>query len=59
MHVQYVGPHDAVELEVNGVPIVIRRNESVDFPHEVAKSLLEQSSWMPKSISTVKAKVSE
>ena len=42
----YIGPHAAVEVELpDGSYVQTVNGEPVEFPEEVAKSLLEQSTW--------------
>jgi len=42
----YNGPHDAVEVELpDGSYVQTVNGAPVEFPEEVAKSLLEQSTW--------------
>lgn len=42
----YIGPHDAVEVELpDGSYVQTVNGEPVEFPEEVAKSLLQQSTW--------------
>lgn len=43
MRIEYVGPHDAVEIPSVGV--ACRRGETVDVPDEVALNLTKQAGW--------------
>lgn len=46
MRIEYHGPHDGVEVPLaDGRVIEVMRGQSAEFPEEVAKSLLEQSTW--------------
>lgn len=46
MRVEYLGPCDAVEVELPPAGLVIAtRGEPVDVPDESGKALLSQSCW--------------
>lgn len=46
MRIEYHGPHDGVEVPLaDGRVIEVMRGQSAEFPEEVAKNLLEQSTW--------------
>lgn len=46
MKLMYLGPHDAVEVELpDGSYVPAVNGEPVEFPDGVAKSLLEQATW--------------
>jgi hypothetical protein len=53
----YSGPHDAVEVELpNGSYVQTVNGEPVEFPEEVAKSLLMQATWSKASPETTTKK---
>lgn len=44
--VTYVGPHDAVDVAVDGIDYgTCVREQAIDVPDEVAVRLLEQETW--------------
>jgi hypothetical protein len=50
MRLTYVGPHDAVEVQLpDGEFIVAERNKPVEIPDAVAKSLAKQDGWKTKT----------
>lgn len=46
MKLIYIGPHDAVEVELpDGSYVQTAAGEPAEFPEAVAQSLLQQSTW--------------
>jgi hypothetical protein len=53
----YNGPHDAVEVELpDGSLVQTVSGEPAEFPEEVAKSLLQQSTWSQAKAETTTKK---
>jgi hypothetical protein len=53
--IQYVGPHDEVEVE----GMTVKRNGFIDVPAALAKSLREQEDWSQPKQSSDEAKSAE
>jgi len=63
MELRYIGPHDAVEVDLppDQAPtqrVLIGRGEKHDFPAEVARRLLEQDTNWERASATSKKKTS-
>ena len=52
MKVQYVGPHD--EVEVPSLDLVVKQGEKVEVPDEAAEGFLGQDVWRKVAAETSK-----
>lgn len=57
MRIEYHGPHDGVEVPLAGGRVIeAMRGAPVEFPNEVAISLLEQDTWREADDAVVPSK---